>query len=78
MSKTTPFVQASFRLTPETSAAIRDMAIAKGVSQSEVMRAATTLLKHTQGLSESLKLAVVDVQDHKDTDYYRVKQWIVE
>lgn len=72
------FSQASFRLSPETHETIRQMALDRGVSQSEVMRSAAALLKHTVGLPPNLKIATVDIEDHQGPDFYRVKEWLVD
>ena len=74
----TGYVQASFRLTPDTLESIKQIAIAKGVNQSSVMRESTTLLRHTVGLKPNQKLAVVDIDDHSGPTHYRVLQWLVE
>jgi hypothetical protein len=72
------YVQASFRLTPDTLESIKQMALAKGVNQSSIMRESTTLLRHTVGLKPNQKLAVVDIDDQSGTSHFRVLQWLVE
>ncbi len=73
----TPYVQASFRLTPETYDSIRQMAVSKGISQSEVMRKAAQLLGLTDGLPEHIKLATVDINNHAGPDHYKVESWLL-
>lgn len=72
------YVQASFRLTPDTLDSIKKMAIERNVNQSTIMRSATTLLRHSIGLKPNQKLAVVDIDDHTDASHFKVSQWIVE
>ncbi len=72
------YVQASFRLTPETFETIKAIASDSNTTQSQVMRKAVQLLKHTASLKPTQKLAVVDIDDSKGTSHYKVCQWIVE
>lgn len=76
--RSTTFIQASFRLHPETLEAIRSISASSGISQSEVMRQATQLLKNSKSVASNIKLANVDIDDHKGPEYYRVVSWIVE
>ena len=72
------YQQASFRLTPDTHDIIRDIATAKNVSQAEVMRGLTNLLKrHVLSCTASIKLAIVDTDDSIESSHYRVVEWLV-
>lgn len=70
------FVQASFRLSPETHQTIRELAVAKNWSQSEVMRAAAALLRHTERLPTNIVLATVNLDDCVDSRY-KVQSWVL-
>jgi len=76
-SPRTRFVQASFRLHPDTHQAIRDLAAAKNTSHSDIARSAIQLLKHTESLPDNIKLAAVDVNDSDGQDKFKVVSWLV-
>lgn len=71
------YVQASFRLTPDTHEAIKQLARFHGVSQSDIMRSATELFRHSESLSENVRLATVDVSDTADGKRFRVVDWLI-
>lgn len=74
----TSHVQASFRLNPETHRAIQEIARIRGLSKSEILRSSVELLRHTISLDPNIKLATVDVNDSRDTTYFRVVEWLLD
>lgn len=72
----TASIQTSFRISPETQAAIRSLAETKQMSQSEVMRAAVNYYRHIESADPNIKPAMVDVTDHK-ANRFLVTEWLI-
>ncbi len=69
-------IQTSFRISPQTQAAIRSLADSKQMSQSEVMRAAVNYYQHIESADPNIKPAMVDISDCVGKRY-RVKEWLI-
>ncbi len=72
--------QVSFRITPELISAIKRIALAKGISTSEVMRAALAHYRHTLDLKPGIVLATVNTNDSVQSGqsvYFKVEEWLI-